>query len=153
LIATLRALVAKPQLLWQSGAMSDDIRDEDYRTLAGFRYELRCFLHFSEQAVEAVGLTMQQHQALLAIRASPDEGLLVGEIAERLLLKPHSATGLVDRLAKLDLVRREHDPEDRRRVSIRLSEKASALLASLSAMHRAELRRIRPLLMDLMGRL
>ncbi len=41
---------------------------EDYETLAAFRYELRRFLHFSEQVAKSVGLTPQQHQALLALK-------------------------------------------------------------------------------------
>ena len=69
-----------------------DLSDADYGTLAGFRRALREFARFSEQAAEGVGLAPQQHQALLAIRA--EGGLTVGELAERLLLRPHSATGL-----------------------------------------------------------
>ena len=39
----------------------------DYETLAEFRYALRCFLRFSENAAESAGLTLQHHQALLFI--------------------------------------------------------------------------------------
>ena len=125
--------------------MVQNVRDEDYEALAGFRYELRRFLHFSEQAAQAAGLTGPQHQALLAIRAAPDAAMRVGELAARLLLRPHSATGLVDRLERLELVRRDMDADDRRQVTIRLTPRAEELLASLSATHLAELRRLRPL--------
>jgi len=134
-------------------AMEQDVRDEDYATLASFRHELRRFLHFSEQAAEAAGVTAQQHQALLAIRAAPGAAMLVGALAERLLLRPHSATGLVDRLQKQGLVERFQEEGDRRRVRVRLTAQGDALLASLSASHRAELRRLRPLLTDLVARL
>jgi DNA-binding MarR family transcriptional regulator len=133
--------------------MEQDVRDEDYATLASFRHELRRFLHFSEQAAEAAGVTAQQHQALLAIRAAPGAAMLVGALAERLLLRPHSATGLVDRLQKQGLVERFQEEGDRRRVRVRLTAQGDALLASLSASHRAELRRLRPLLTDLVARL
>jgi DNA-binding MarR family transcriptional regulator len=133
--------------------MEQDVRDEDYATLASFRYELRRFLHFSEQAAEAAGVTAQQQQALLAIRAAPGAAMLVGALAERLLLRPHSATGLVDRLQKQGMVERFQEEGDRRRVRVRLTAQGEALLASLSASHRAELRRIRPLLTDLVARL
>jgi DNA-binding MarR family transcriptional regulator len=131
----------------------DDVRDEDYATLATFRYELRRFLHFSENAASEAGLTAQQHQALLVLRAVPDATMLVGELAERLLLRPHSASGLVDRLMGLGLVERSRGHDDKRRVYILLTEMGQNVLASLAATHRAELRRLRPLLTDLMSRL
>ncbi len=125
--------------------MANPVSDADYETLARFRFELRRFLRFSEQAAQAAGLTGPQHQALLAIRAAPGATMRVGELAERLLLRPHSASGLVDRLEKLELVRRD-TAADRRQVALALTPRADALLASLSATHRAELRRLQPLL-------
>jgi len=77
----------------------------------------------------------------------------VGTIAERLILKPHSATGLVDRLEALDLVTRHEASADRRRAVLRLTGKAETLLAKLSTTHREEIGRLKPLLADLMARL
>jgi len=131
----------------------DDVRDEDYATLATFRYELRRFLHFSENAAAEAGLTAQQHQALLALRSVPSGSMLVGALAERLLLRPHSASGLIDRLVGLGLVERSRADGDRRQVNILLTDMGQKVLASLAASHRAELRRLRPLLTDLMSRL
>jgi len=52
-----------------------------------FRYALRTFLHFSSEAARAAGLSPQQHQAMLAIKAFPaDAGASIGELAERLHL-------------------------------------------------------------------
>ncbi len=133
--------------------MSDDIRTEDYSRLAQIRRELRLFLHFSESAAGDVGLTGPQYQALLALRAAPDRSLRVGQLAEQLLLKPHSATGLVDRLALLGHVERIASNDDKRRVSVRLTDRAEKVLASLAQAHRAELRRMRPMLTDLLARL
>jgi DNA-binding MarR family transcriptional regulator len=130
----------------------DDLSDEHYQTLASIRHELRHFLHFSEQAASAAGITAQQHQVLLAIRASGGE-MLVGALAEQLLLKPHSASEHVDRLSKLGLVQRKAGREDRRQVPIALTENGQTLLSSLSRAHREELRRIRPLLSQLIDRL
>ena len=126
------------------------IRDEDYAMLATFRYELRRFLHFSERAAEDAGVTAQQHQALLAIRAASGAAMAVGALAERLLLRPHSTTGLIDRLQKLDLVERFQADGDRRQVLVRLTPMGETLLATLSEAHRAELRRLTPLLAGLM---
>lgn len=126
----------------------------DYRTLAQFRYLLRRFAAFSEEAAVGAGLTAQQHQALLAIKGFPGrDRATVGELAERLGLRHHSAVGLVDRLAARGLVRREVDPADRRQVLIRLTRRAEALLARLSLAHREELRRLAPLLRMLLDQL
>lgn len=131
----------------------DDVRDADYRRLAQFRLELRRFLKFSETAAREAGLTARHYQALLAIRAGPEEGLSVGELADQMLLQPHSATGLVDRLAEAGLVERVRGDEDRRQVRVRATEEARALLASLAGSHRAELRRLKPMLAQLIDAL
>jgi len=130
----------------------------DYELLADFRYALRRFAVFSEGAAARLDLMPQQHQALLAIKGSRQgaagrRGLYVGEIAERLLIRPHTAAELVGRLARLDLVRREPDPEDGRRVEVVLTSKAERLLEDLSASHLEELRAMRPLLTRLLARI
>ena len=130
-----------------------DIADCDYATLATFRHELRCFLRFSEHAAKQSGLTAQQYQALLAIRAAPGATLLVGELAAQLLIKPHSATELVNRLERLSLIDRSTTTDDGRQVSITLTEKARTLLTSLGSIHRSELKRLRPMLSGLMDKL
>ncbi|WP_019833616.1 MarR family winged helix-turn-helix transcriptional regulator [Sphingomonas sp. PR090111-T3T-6A] len=130
----------------------NDLSDEHYEALASIRHQLRRFLHFSEQAAAGSGITPQQHQALLAIRASGG-AMLVGQLADHLLLKPNSTSEHVDRLVRLGLVRRRDGIEDRRRVSIELTPEGKALLASLSRVHWEELRRIRPLLTQLIEQL
>ncbi|HVW70316.1 MAG TPA: MarR family transcriptional regulator [Steroidobacteraceae bacterium] len=126
---------------------------EGYETLAEFRYLLRHFGAFSEEAARAGGLTAQQHQALLAIKGFPGrQEITVGELAERLNSKHHSVVGLVDRLMSHDLIVRRHDEEDRRRVLISLTPKAEKLLLGLSLAHREELRRLAPLLQELLRR-
>jgi DNA-binding MarR family transcriptional regulator len=126
----------------------------DYRALADFRYALRQFLAFSGSAAKSVGLTPQQHQAMLSIIGAPDgQAVTVGFLAERLLLKHHSTVELVDRLVELDLVSRQPDAADRRKVLLSLTPKAKRLLTKLSAAHIEELRRIRPVFAALLERL
>src|ERR1700754_1125899 len=82
----------------------------DYQALANFRYALREFLEFSGSAAKSVGLTPQQHQAMLSIIGAPEgEPITIGFLAKRLLLKHHSAVELVDRLVELDLLARQSD--------------------------------------------
>ena len=94
----------------------------DYVRLADFRYALRCFLEFSKAAAAKEGLTPQQHQALLVIRASPGETATVGRLAERLRLRHHSAVELAQRLEASGLITREANPEDRRAINVRLTD-------------------------------
>ena len=126
----------------------------DYQLLAQLRYLLRRFAAFSEAAARRAGLTAQQHQALLAIRGFPGRARVsVGELAERLQLRHHSAVGLIDRLAARGLLRRHYDRRDRRRVLVTLTPRGQARLARLSRAHREELARLAPLLRALLGRL
>ena len=127
--------------------------DDDYRTLATFRLELRRFLKFSDRAAAAVGLTAKQHQALLAVRAADEGAVRVGALADALLLQSHSATELVDRLEKLGLVERTADRDDARRVMVRLTPRGDAQLAALTEAHHAELKRMKPMLNQLIARL
>jgi DNA-binding MarR family transcriptional regulator len=117
----------------------------EYEALAEFRFALRDFLHWSEVAAAAVGLTPVQHQALLAIRGRPARApLSVGGLADRLQVRHHSAVGLVDRLAALGLVARHPGRRDRRQVFVGLTPAGNRVLARLSAAHREELRRLGP---------
>lgn len=124
---------------------SSRLAKSHYELLALLRYKLRGFLQFSETAATAVGLTPQQHQALLAIKGFPGrDQVSIGELAERLHLKHHSAVGLVDRLAARQLVRRTPAKTDRRRVEISVTARGETLLGRLSSVHLAELRQQGP---------
>lgn len=117
----------------------------DYERLAAFRYALRRFLRFSEEMAAAQGLTPQQHQVLLAVQGMPGaEQATIGELAERLQLRHHSVVGLVDRLEKEKLLRREASPDDGRSVVVRLTAAGLRRLATISAANRGELSRVGP---------
>jgi DNA-binding MarR family transcriptional regulator len=118
---------------------------DDYARLAAFRQGLREFLRFSEDAAERAGLSAQHYQAMLILRACPDdERLSINDLANRLLIKHNSAVGLVDRLVKEGLARREASGADRRKVELKLTARGRAILAKLAEMHRRELGRIGP---------
>ncbi len=132
--------------------MTSELTDADYAALADFRHALREFQAFSERHAAEFGLTPQQHQALLAIRGAPAGAASIGHIADRLIVKPHSASGLVARLEALDLVARHASPEDGRQAILRLTAKSRKLLSALSSAHREEVVRLRPLLKNLLDR-
>src|SRR5690349_6828631 len=117
------------------------MRANEYRALSEFRYHIRRFLHFSEEAARSEGLEPQQHQILLAVRGLADRhGPTVGELADHLLIRHHSAVGLVDRLAAHGLVERVRDDADRRQVRVSLTPEGDAKLRRLSTVHKEELR-------------
>jgi len=125
-----------------------------YEMLAAFRYALRQFLHFSEKAAHVAGIMPQQHQALLAIKGFPGRDYVtVGELAERLQLRHHSAVGLVDRLVAEKLVSRAPSAQDRRQVFVHLTRLGDTVLEKLSSSHSEQLRRIGPELHLLLKRL
>ncbi len=128
------------------------IREEDYRALAAYRHALRRFLAFSEAAARESGLTPQQHQAILAIRGH-GKHMTIGELAEAMLVRHHSAVELVDRLVSAGLIVRSETPNDRRRVIVTLTPRARGLLERLAASHLEELRHGRALLSKLLERL
>lgn len=131
-----------------------DLDKADYEALAKFRRGLRRFLAFSGASAEAAGLTPRQHQALLAIKGFPEgDAVTIGDLAEQLLIRHHSATELVDRLGSAGLVCRSPDPLDRRRVLLTLTATAEETLRALSDAHLTELNAMRPVLTMLLDAL
>jgi DNA-binding MarR family transcriptional regulator len=129
-----------------------NISKSHYELLSSLRYALRRFTHFSEEAARVAGIKPQQHQALLTIKGFPGRNhASIGELAERLRIRPNSAVGLVDRLSRLGLVKREPSSVDLRRVEIRLTTRGEALLRRLSTVHLRELRQLSPELHQLLG--
>src|SRR3954469_19720663 len=114
--------------------------DEDYQRLLELRSGLRRVLHWSEDQARAAGLTPAQHQLLLAIRGHDDDrGPTVGDVAAALLLRHHSAVGLIDRAEASGLVVRGPDPGNSSAVRLRLTDRGSRRLEALSELHLEEL--------------
>lgn len=127
---------------------------EEYQAIAAFRRELRRFLAFSEAAAAAAGLPPQQHQALLAIAGFPGPGApAVGDLAEQLMIAPHTAAELASRMAEAGLITKTPAVHDRRRQELALAPKAEAVLERLTAAHLEELRTLEPALARALGRL
>jgi DNA-binding MarR family transcriptional regulator len=114
--------------------------DRTFIAQAEFRYQIRRFLRFSEEAARRAGLHPQQYQLLLAIRGlPPGQEARVGNLAERLQLEQHSAVELIDRAVQSGLVMRTGDHHDRRQVIVHLTSKGESLLKKLAREHRAEI--------------
>jgi DNA-binding MarR family transcriptional regulator len=114
----------------------DPLLDEDYQRLLAFRSELREFLRWSEQAAHNGGLTPSLHQLLLVVRGHPTSpGPTIGQAAQALDIRHHSAVELAQRAETTGLIRRERDPLDQRRMHLELTDRGRQQLEGLTRAH------------------
>jgi len=105
-----------------------------------FRYELRRFLRFGEEASRAAGITALQYHLMLHTQGfAGRDWASIGELAERLQAAPHGVVALVTRSEEAGLVRRQDNADDGRLVEVHLTAKGRRLIARLAAEHRAQL--------------
>ena len=117
---------------------------EDFEALAAFRYQLRRFLRFSEEASRRSGVTPLQYQLMLQIKGFPGrQWATVVELAERLQAKHHGMVALVSRSEAAGLVKRHPSRVDQRQVEVRLTAEGERCLERLARLHRDELESIR----------
>lgn len=127
------------------------LKKEDYELLSEFRYRLRRFLGFSENAAIEHGLTPQQYQSMLSIHGFPGrDWVTIGELAERMQIEHHSAGDLVRRMQSVGLVKKEVSPDDRRVMQIHLTESGLNVLNKLIRVHQDELGLVGPKLIGLL---
>ena len=119
---------------------SEKLAKPNFEKLSEFRYQIRRFERFSENAVQAEGITPLQYLLLLHIKGYPDrEWATVGELAERLQAQPHGVVALVTRCEVAGLVKRKPSPHDGRQVEVHLVAKGERILERLAQQHRDEL--------------
>jgi DNA-binding MarR family transcriptional regulator len=120
---------------------STPLSKSDFAALSEFRYQMRRYEHFSENAVQAAGITPLQYLLLLHVKGfAGREWATVGELAERLQAKQHGVVALVSRCEAAGLVERRANQDDRRRVEVHLLPAGETILTRLAEIHRAELR-------------
>ncbi|MGH2443038.1 MAG: MarR family winged helix-turn-helix transcriptional regulator [Chloroflexota bacterium] len=117
-----------------------ELADSDFRDQADFRAALRRFLRFSEDQARARGLTPQQHLLLLAVRGhAAYPNVSIGDVAEALQIRHHSASLLVDRCVRRGLLERHEDPGDRRRALVHLTDAGQNGLDSITIANRRQI--------------
>lgn len=122
-------------------ALDKALEKAQYEALSEFRYQLRRFLRFSEEAARTEGLTPLQYQLLLHVRGFPGrDWATVGELSERLQTQHHGVVALLTRCEEQKLVQRRRSDADRRQVEVHLTAKGERQLGKLAALHEAELR-------------
>lgn len=130
------------------------LEQADFEHLLELRTGLRRFLRWSEKQAKAAGLTAAQHQLLLAIRGHPDPaGPTVGEVADYLVLRHHSAVELVDRAVREGLVERAPDARTKSIVRVTLTAAGTAKLDQLAETHLQELAHLAPTMRTLWNEL
>ena len=116
------------------------LSDNDYRDQADFRYAIRRFTRFSELQARSQGITPQQYLLLLTVRGHPEyPQVSIGDVAERLQVKHHSASLLVERTVQKGLLARETDVNDRRRALVSLTTRGQQMLDTVIRANRHEL--------------
>src|ERR1700748_1585766 len=117
------------------------VAKEDFEQLSQFRYQMRRFERFSEQAAQGEGITPLQYLLLLHIKGYPGrEWATIGELAERLQTQHHGVVALVTRCEALGLVKRKSSESDRRQVEVHLERTGEKLLSRLSEFARVALK-------------
>lgn len=111
-----------------------------YEALSDFRFRLRSFLRFSEDAAREEGITVLQYQLMLHTQGFEGrEWATVSEIAERLQAQPHGVVALVSRCEEGGLVQRKPSQIDRRQVEVHLLPAGRKKLGRLAALHADQL--------------
>lgn len=117
------------------------LKKTDFEQLSEFRFQMRRFERFSENATNEEGITPLQYLLLLHIRGFPNrDWATVGELAERLQAQHHGVVALVSRCEALGLVRRQVSDTDRRQVEVHLEKSGNEILDKLAQLHRKELK-------------
>lgn len=120
---------------------------DEFVALSEFRYQLRRFIHWSEQLTRKAGVTNLQYLLMLHIRGQKaQDWATITQLAERLQAKHHGTVALVTRCEKLGLVKRQPGRADRREVEVHLTAKGNRMVERLAGLHREELLRLRGIL-------
>lgn len=104
--------------------------------------------HHLAEGLKPFGITATQYNVLRILRGAGQKGLCGREVAERLVSNVPDVSRLLDRTEDLGLIRRERDPEDRRHVTARITDKGLAVLEkstpALEAIQRRRFGRLDP---------
>ncbi len=117
-----------------------ELSKKEIEALSDFRYQLRCFLRFSEELTHSFGVTNLQYLLLLHVKGFKGrDWATIGELAERLQSHHNGVVSLASRCEKLGLVYRQRGTEDKRQVEIHLTPEGLSLVKKIAGLHRKEL--------------
>jgi len=124
--------------------MPDD--DSGDAILRALRRILRKVSEHSRTLHQSGGLTVPQFLCLRAIAASPQGDVSVAQVARIVQLAPPTVSRILDRLEKAGYVQRERRSDDRRKVSLRITDSGADCLSRLPLpLHETFVRRLNAL--------
>jgi DNA-binding MarR family transcriptional regulator len=130
------------------------LSQSEFERLLALRTGVRRFLHWSDEQAVAAGLTPAQHQLLLSVGGHPDPaGPTIGDVADYLVLRHHSASELVDRAAAAGLVERRADVNRGSVVRVVMTPTGVEKLSQLTGTHLRELSQMAPIMRELWAEL
>ena len=88
--------------------------------------------HATDEAFRPYGITGTQYNVLRILRGVKPDGLCGREIGERMITRVPDVPRLLERLEKAGFISRERDPNDRRHVTARITDKGEALLEQMA---------------------
>lgn len=100
--------------------------------LRALRRIMRGVAVHSRQLYRSSGLTMPQLLCLQAIATAPGPEVTAAHVSRQLRLSPATVTGILDRLERDTLLRRERTSRDRRKICLQLTDRGRARLAEVS---------------------
>ena len=120
----------------------------DTNAMRAFREFLRVF-GLVERAMQPYfarfGISGSQWGVLRNLHRAENDGatgLRVSVLSERLLIRPASVTGVVDRLERAGLVARESDPTDHRAKYVRLTKSGRHLVERVLTSHQRQIENV-----------
>lgn len=98
--------------------------------------------HMVGEELKQFGITGPQHNVLRILRGAGEKGLCGRDIGERMVARVPDVPRMLDRMEAMKLISRERDPEDRRHVTARITQKGLDLLTRIGpVIDQAERRR------------
>jgi len=122
-----------------SSANEDPIENAAWRNLAD---TYKTVYSYIMSDLRQYGLTPPQYTVLRILGNSPSKYLTMSEIGKEMIVTFANITTIVDNLEKLQYVRRQRDPDDRRLVKVELTDSGSRLFKKIHRSHRKEVARL-----------
>ena len=112
--------------------MNGPFRNQYHRLIANLHRTDGFIVNHFQQKLSPHDLSVQQYSVLRRLQDVYPDSLTVSEVKERLADHNSDITRLIDRLVAKNLVVREVDEQNRRRVNLRLTDDANRFVAEVA---------------------
>jgi DNA-binding MarR family transcriptional regulator len=112
--------------------MEPQFRNDYHRLIVNLHKTDGYIVNYFQQKLAPFDLSVQQYKTLRHLSDAYPNSLTAGELKEKMTDMNSDMTRLIDRLVAKDLVVREVDPQNRRRVNLRLTEKSNQFVQTIA---------------------